>query len=613
MYKKIGSVAFLFIGPLFIGCALFNPNPAEQRKYSTRERKIQKEVLAQMVSFRDYVKDSLRIAVGEDKIDTQKVRRTFLRSRVLFKKFEWAAAYFNADLAKRLNGPPVQEIENADLLDPAMARAVEPMGLQVLEELIYPRYDVAKKKELVDEVGHLITNSGYLISYFADHRFADWRILDAAKLEVFRIIALGITGFDTSLSLNGMEESSVSLESLRSVLAFYVDQKGKAPLLRDLDASREFLQHNPDFDSFDRAVFTTRFLNKVSSGIARLERDLPGRKIKYNRMLGQSAGTLFDSGAFNVDAFSPGPGFHVTGAKVELGKKLFYDRSLSGTGTRSCASCHDPNRAFTDGLARHTDIHNPEKQLLRNVPTLLNAALQSNYFYDMRALTLEDQVYDVIGNEHEMDGSMDTIVTYVSADLKYRSLFKRAFPETAEKGIRSDEVVNAIASYVRSLTKLNSRFDEYMHGKEDALSKGELRGYNLFTGKAKCATCHFVPLFNGITPPKYVSSETEVLGVPISPTDSILDPDLGYYDVIGVESFRHAFKVPTVRNIGKTAPYMHNGIYRTLEEVMQFYDKGGAAGLGIDLSNQTLSKENLNLSEEEKEDIIAFMKSLESK
>src|SRR5690606_28292275 len=129
---------------------------------------------------------------------------------------------------------------------------------------------------------------------------------------------------------------------------------------------------------------------------------------------------------------------------------------------------------------------------------------------------------------------------------------EKAFPAKVDKLIKPDEVSNALASYVRSLTKLNSRFDEYMRGNESALSKKELKGFNLFMGKAKCATCHFIPLFNRITPPKYVGSETEVLGVPAALTDSTLDPDPGYYSVIGIASYNHAFKIPTVRNINKT-------------------------------------------------------------
>ncbi|HEY9260849.1 cytochrome-c peroxidase [Chitinophaga sp.] len=613
MDKKIGIVALLLTGLFIVSFTSVNSNHTEQTASSPRERKIQKEVLSQIVSFHDYVKDTLLLEVSKDIPDDQKIQQAFLKSRLLFKKFEWAAAYFTADLTRRLNGPPVQEIENADLLDPSLAHAIDPMGLQVIEQFIFPKYDTAEKKELISETRHLITNTDYLIAYFSDHQLADWRILDAAKLEIFRIITLGITGFDNSLSLNSMEESSACLKSLRDILFLYIDKKKKTTLLQDLNASIAYLNYNADFDAFDRAAFITRFGNKISTGIAELEQDLPGRKIKYNRMLRQEVRTLFDSAAFNADAFSPGPEFQLTDAKAELGKRLFYDKSLSGTGTRSCASCHNPDLAFTDALAKHTDIHVPSKLVARNVPTLLNAALQSNYFYDMRALTLEDQVRDVVSNKQEMDGSMNGIIKYVSADKSYQSLFAKAFSAKKEKGISSDQVTNALAAYIRTLTKLNSRFDEYMRGNEEALSKQELNGFNLFMGKAKCATCHFAPLFNGVTPPKYIQSETEILGVPASLTDSTLDPDLGYYTVIGIDSYKYAFKIPTIRNINKTAPYMHNGVYQTLAQVMEFYNNGGAIGLGINLSNQTLSKESLRLTEKEKEDIIAFMESLESR
>jgi cytochrome c peroxidase len=604
-------VVFLVTGLSIASFTPFYSSYTQHTAASPREERIQNIVLDQVMSFQNYIKDTFLVEVGKDHPDSQKIRQVFLKSRLLYKKFEWAAEYFAADLAERLNGPPVQEIENADLLDPSLARAIDPMGLQVIEESVYPQFDTSGKNKLVVGVTNLVTNTGYLVSYFTDHPLADWRILDAAKLEVFRIIALGISGFDAQHSGNSINECAESLNSLQDVLRFYLN-KNNTPLLQHLSAAISYLHDNADFDSFDRAVFITRFANKISAKIARLERDLHGPGIKYNRMLRQEARTLFDSGAFNVNAFSPGPEYHVTDAKVGLGEKLFYDASLSGTGTRSCASCHNPRLAFTDGLAKERDLHDTSKLILRNVPTLLDAALQSNYFYDMRALTLEDQVKDVISNPHEMDGSMDAIIKYVSADTGYHTLFVNAFPRK-NKEITANEVANALASYVRSLVKLNSRFDEYMRGKENALSVQELKGFNLFMGKAKCATCHFAPLFNGITPPKYVMSETEVLGVPVSQKDSTIDPDMGYYGVIGIDSYKYAFKVPTIRNVDKTAPYMHNGVYRTLEQVMDFYNNGGGAGLGINLPNQTLSKENLHLTEKEKEDIIAFMRSLDSK
>ncbi|MGH2622686.1 MAG: cytochrome-c peroxidase, partial [Sphingobacterium sp.] len=376
----------LFIGIIIVSFTSVNSTATTQAKTSSREKKIQREICNQILSFQNYVKDTLFYEVSRDRTNVEKVRRAFLKSRLLFKKFEWATAYFTADLNNRLNGPPIQEIENADLLDPSLARGIDPMGLQVIEEYIFPEIDTLNKDQLTKEVDHLITNTAYLVSYFSDHQFADWRILDAAKLEVFRIISLGITGFDNALSLHSMQESSTSLVSLRDVLRSYTNKN--ASLLQDLDHAIIYLDESPNFDSFDRAVFITRYANPISTGIAQLELDLPGRKIRYNRMLRQEVKTMFDSDAFNGDAFSPGPEFHLTEAKVELGKKLFYDGQLSGNGVRSCASCHNPNLAFSDGLAKQTDIHDSTKLIARNTPTLLNAALQSNYFYDMRALTI---------------------------------------------------------------------------------------------------------------------------------------------------------------------------------------------------------------------------------
>jgi len=612
MLNKVGIIALLFVAVFATSFSSVDSGNTPQKPASQRELKVQKQVLSEMLSFRNYLRDTLFFEVNKAQPDEQKLKQAFLQSRLLYKKFEWAAAYFSADLNKRLNGPPVNEVENADLLDASFIRSVDPMGLQVVEGFIYPGYDVARKNELISEIKHLITNTEYVMSYFSALSLADWRILDAAKLEVFRIITLGITGYDNALSLKSMEESSMSLKSLRPILSLYL--KGKnSTLLTDLDGSVSYLDTHADFDSFDRAVFIKQFGNKISAGITELEQALPGPKIKYNRMLNQEAATLFDVDAFNVNAFAPGPEFQATPAKVALGEKLFYDVSLSGTLKRSCASCHQPDLAFTDGLARNTDIHNASKLLSRNVPTLLNAALQSNYFYDNRSLTLEDQALEVIKSKQEMDGSMEAILKYLSANKSYQLLFSKAFFIKDKQAIDAGQVTNALASYVRSLTQINSRFDDYMRGTENALSAQEVNGFNLFMGKAKCATCHFMPLFNGVTPPKYVQSEVEVLGVPVSLTDPTLDADLGYYNVVGVDSYKNGFKIPTIRNIKKTAPYMHNGIYQTLGQVMDFYDNGGGAGLGMKLPNQTLSGEPLHLTVKEKAAIIAFMESLESK
>jgi len=146
MYKKIGIVALSLTGLFIVSFTSVNSNHTEQTPSSPRERKIQTAILSQIVSFHDYVKDTLLLEVSKDKVDGQKVQHAFLKSRLLFKKFEWAAAYFTADLTKRLNGPPVQEIENADLLDPSLARAIDPMGLQVIEPIYLSEVRYCRKK-----------------------------------------------------------------------------------------------------------------------------------------------------------------------------------------------------------------------------------------------------------------------------------------------------------------------------------------------------------------------------------------------------------------------------------------------------------------------------------
>jgi len=159
---------------------------------------------------------------------------------------------------------------------------------------------------------------------------------------------------------------------------------------------------------------------------------------------------------------------------------------------------------------------------------------------------------------------------------------------------------------------MNSRFDQYMRGDTLKLTRREKNGFNLFMGKAKCATCHHLPLFNGLLPPDFSETESEVLGVPQSNDrhNAKLDPDEGRFLFTNSSIHKYSFKTPTLRNIGLTAPYMHNGVYTTLEEVMEFYNKGGGRGLGIAPSSQTLPFDKLNLSKKEIFNIISFMLSL---
>lgn len=175
---------------------------------------------------------------------------------------------------------------------------------------------------------------------------------------------------------------------------------------------------------------------------------------------------------------------------------------------------------------------------------------------------------------------------------------------------------SALAAYVKSLSSFNSPFDKYVRGEVDTIDIAVYEGFNLFMGKAVCGTCHFAPTFNGTVPPLYKESESEVLAVPVGhdTLNPVLDPDLGRY-VNGrptekADFFKHSFKTPTIRNIALTAPYMHNGGYKTLEEVMDFYNRGGGVGMGLEVENQTLPFDSLALNKNEIHSIISFMQAL---
>ena len=209
-----------------------------------------------------------------------------------------------------------------------------------------------------------------------------------------------------------------------------------------------------------------------------------------------------------------------------------------------------------------------------------------------------------------MRSSLAEAVKKLRAVPEYRKLFAEAFAGSPDSVISPYAVQKAITEYEKTLVSFDSRFDRYLRGDELAMNEREINGYNLFEGKALCGSCHFMPLFNGTAPPFFSDSEFEVIGVPASPDNRTLDPDSGRYRFTKIPEQLHAFKTPTVRNIEITAPYMHNGVYSSLEEVVEFYHKGGGAGLGLPVPNQTLPFDSLQLNPQEKADIILFMKSL---
>ena len=598
---------------LFILLVLFScfVSVSCHEKTAVPEKEIAISLLNQIDSFASAC-NRLKTLAESASADQSALQQTFLQCRLVYKKFEWAAEYFDPLTAKAVNGPPVQEVEvSGPYLAMQSYNVFEPSGLQIIEGLLFPACDTTRKRELLKQIDVLQAACDRYRTRFKNIDILNWQVFDAAKLEIFRIETLGITGFDNPLTKKNMEESAAALEAVKKALIYYENKTDTGKLAERLSRATDYLSAHPAFDPFNRMEFITAYANPVTEEISDLETKLNIHVIRYNRLLNQDAKTLFDTNAFNVNAYAPDHSSFISNEKVALGKILFSDPILSGTGKRSCQSCHQPVKAFTDGLPKNTIIGQNEL-LERNTPTLINAALQPALFYDLRVNTLEDQSVSVVQSSKEMHGSMVMSVKRLWLDQKYRQKFLVAFPYEDKTRIDTFEVMNAIGSYIRSLVFLNSRFDGYMRGDKSQMNADEINGFNLFMGKAKCATCHYMPLFNGTFPPRFARIEAEVIGVPKSTKENIIDPDIGRYAVIKVESFKHAFKTSTVRNAALTAPYMHNGVFNTLEEVMDFYNKGGGTGLGIQIENQTLPFDSLSLSRKEQDDIISFIKSLNS-
>ena len=261
---------------------------------------------------------------------------------------------------------------------------------------------------------------------------------------------------------------------------------------------------------------------------------------------------------------------------IDLGRYLFFDPVLSGDGSQSCASCHDPALGFSDGRAR--SIGAAGRQAKRSAPTLWNVAFLDRFFWDARAESLEEQAQGPLFAAEEMANSPDRLRATLNGSDNYRRLFRDAFPESfADDGsrIQLDQVYRALAAFQTTLISLNSRYDRYAHGDHSALNANEIAGLNVFRSfVARCAECH--------TPPLFTNRQVAVIGTP-EPEGLPLDP--GAEQVFGSGKMKAAFKVPTLRNIATTAPYMHSGRYESLREAVAFYSggRGHAVPEGVEL------------------------------
>lgn len=535
--------------------------------------------------------------------EKEKLKSLFEKSRLKYKQIEFLVNYKTPLSAQKINGAPLKESEASEPL-----MVIYPTGFQVLEPFIYEDNFAETKEEILTHTSDLLTAINKLSLNQNHFEISESEIMDALKLNLYLMVSKGLAGFDCPTANTAIAEAFVTINTTKTIFSYF-DKSSE--IQQSCQNALDFIDKSGiNFNDFDRATFISQYINPLCTVFKKYQEEQLIPYINQPRAINVKANHLFANDAFDVTFFAPSNNKETNQGQLELGKMLFYDQSLSANGNRSCVTCHKPEKAFTDGLKVNFDITG-NNILLRNTPTLVNAALQPVQFYDSRIAFLEDQIHDVVSNKNEMNGSLEMIANRFKKDKKY----VKAFADAYQNEVLSPQLIKkALASYIRSLTAMNSSFDDYMRGNKNALNSQEIAGFNLFMGKGKCGSCHFIPLFNGAVPPYYEKLESEVLGVPATKAiNPKLDADSGKYHLYKIPHQLFAFKTSTLRNVALTAPYMHNGVFDTLEEVMEFYENGGGDGLNIKLENQTLAPDKLNLTESEKLAIISFLKSLNSR
>ncbi|EKD34145.1 MAG: hypothetical protein ACD_75C02451G0001 [uncultured bacterium] len=294
------------------------------------------------------------------------------------------------------------------------------------------------------------------------------------------------------------------------------------------------------------------------------------------------AGELKPFGNIPISAANP-----PTEAKVELGKKLFFDRRLSGDGTMSCATCHDPAQGFSDGIA--ISLNYPTTRNWRNAPTLIGVAFQQSLFHDGRVATLEEQALFPMMSAFEMNQNLDFMEEEIRAVPEYLAEFTDVF---GDDDVTRERIAMAIAAFDRTLVSRDAPLDRLLGGDKNALSPEALRGYEIFTGKGKCTDCHYgtnladnrFHVLNvqenpeHLKDPRIAATRRFVAKVYRFAEFRTLTGDPGRYLITKDRKDWQAFRTPTLREIAATAPYMHNGIFATLDEVIEFFNAGGGTG-----------------------------------
>ncbi|MDV6166839.1 cytochrome c peroxidase [Flavobacterium sp. DG1-102-2] len=542
------------------------------------------------------------------KVTLDSLRSSVAATRISYKKVEFYLAFHYTEYVnEHINGAPLLHIEKSG----TSPIVLTPEGLQVMDELVFSDEAAAEKVQIAAVAKKLSANYSLLFNSLTT-KLKDEGNVAAMRIQLVRIYSLGITGFDTPGSLNAIPEAKASLQGMKTFYAENYSDAKNTKVQSLFDDAVAYLDKNSDFDTLDRLEILKKYIDPLYSELGKIEKGAAPDFLIQTTSWNANSTSIFGNDFLNPYFFTDLKKGEDSEALRSLGEELFYDTAISGDGVMSCASCHQPEKGYADGIVKSVSSIKG-KNVMRNAPTLVNAVYADRFFYDLRAFTLEQQAEHVIFNPEEFNTAYSSILKKLGTSKKYAAQFKSVF---GKGEVTREKFSKALASYVLSLRSYNSDFDKYVRGESKELSQDVKNGFNLFMGKAACGTCHFAPTFAGLVPPFYNENESEILGVLADPKakNLRLDSDEGRWSNTVLSEYawiyEKSFKTNSVRNAGLTAPYFHNGAYTTLEEVIDFYNNGGGGGLGLNVINQTLSSDPLNLTDTEKKELIAFIKSL---
>jgi cytochrome c peroxidase len=547
-----------------------------------------------------YMQEKMQAVKNGDEQSVGEAKQALKACRIEYKRIEFFMEYFLPSSSIVYNAPAKYEVE-----EPFMEYR-EPEGLQVMEAMLFSKDPYTKKKSLTDQAALISSSASDIKALLYNMDISDKQVLESARLELIRVMTLGITGYDAPELKSGIEESAVALQSLGFIFTALIGENPEADsCLLYLRMATATLDNSPGFDAFNRMQFLIGAALPLQQHLS-LFIQKKGLAINSTKTLNYQVKNIYSRGAIQVYPSSPSDS-----SLVRLGRKLFFDPSLSGNSIRSCASCHQQEHYFSERIPKSLSLDG--KQVMqRNAPSLFYSGYQYAQFWDGRAKSLEEQILSVLANTLEMGSDHASIVQRLKGNQSYQKAFTRAFADERENAININHVSKAIAAFLETLAPFSSPFDRYIQGDRHAMSKEEVHGFNLFMGKGLCGTCHFSPVFNGLVPPLYNRTELEVAGMPGNGDldNPLPDTDSGRFETYPIKYYNGAFKTPTVRNVANTAPYMHNGAFKDLKTVIEFYNRGGGNGIGLTVPEQTLASKPLQLDSTEEDHLIRFLHSL---